>query len=55
MWLHVHPNWQTDFDSKKWVEENVFLLNENINVIYANEENEFIVPNIEKKGNYYVK
>ena len=36
------------------VEREVFLWAESINVIYRNEKNVFIVPNHEKKWDYYV-
>ena len=42
-----------NFDSKKLWEEKIFLRNQSINVIYPNEENEFMVPSHEKKGGYY--
>ena len=42
-----------DFDFKKWLEEKLFLRNQRINVIYLNEENEFIVPNHKKKGDCF--
>ena len=31
MWIHVYPNWQTNFDSKKWWEIKFFLWNQSIN------------------------
>ena len=34
MWIHVCPNWQRNFDSKKWLKEKLFLWNQSINVIY---------------------
>ena len=43
-----------NFDSKKWWEKKLFLQNQNINVIYPKEENEFTVPNDQKKGDYYM-
>ena len=49
MWIHVYPNWQMKFDSKKWWEEKLFLWIQSIDVIYPNEENRFMVPNYEKK------
>ena len=33
----------------------LFLLNQNINVINPKDENVFMMPNHEKKGDYYVK
>ena len=42
-----------DFDSKKWLEEKLLIENQKINVIYPNEENEFMVPNHEMKGDYF--
>ena len=35
-------------------ETKFFLGNQSINVIYPDEENEFMVPNQEKKEDYYV-
>ena len=40
---------------KKWWEEKFFLRNQCINVIYSNKKNEFMVPNHERNGDYYVK
>ena len=106
MWIHVCPNWQTNFDSKTWLEENLFLwktkasmsfilirrmslwflimkerrlLCESMFILiyrqtsilkkggkrsfsyeiralihYPNMENVFMVPNHEKKGDYYL-
>ena len=104
MWIHVYPNWQMKFDSKKWWEETFFLWNQCINsftplrrmslwhlimnkmeiiiwiyvcpnwhmkfdyknsgkwsffmkpkhqFIYPNEEDEFVVPNHEKKRDFF--
>ena len=52
--IHICHYWQTNFDSKKWWKEKVFLWNQCVNVIYPNEENVFIVPNHEKKGDHYM-
>ena len=52
MWIHVCRNWQMNFNSKQWWKEKLFLWNKSINVICPNEENEFMVPNHEKKGYY---
>ena len=38
----------------KMVERESFLWNQSINVIYPNEKNEFMAPNHEKKGDYYM-
>ena len=38
----------------KMVEREVFLWNQSTNIIYPNEENVFLVPNHDKKGDYYV-
>ena len=54
MWISFCHNRQTNFDSKKWCKEKFFLLNQSINVIYPSVENEFMVPNLEKKRDYYV-
>ena len=43
----------TNFDSKKWSEEMFFLGNQSINVFYPSKKNDFVVPNHEKKGDYY--
>ena len=51
MWIRVYPNWQTNFDSKKWLEDKHFLQNQSVNVIYPNEQNKLImVPNHENEG-----
>ena len=31
MWIHDYPNWQMNFDSKKWCEAKIFLWNQSIN------------------------
>ena len=36
------------------IEKEDFLMKQSINVIYPNEDNELIVPNHEKKGDYHV-
>ena len=38
----------------KMVEREAFLWNQNINLIYPNKKNELMVPNNEKKWDYYV-
>ena len=38
---------------RKMVERKLFLRNQSINIIYPNYENEFMVPNHEKKRDYY--
>ena len=38
----------------KKVERKAFLWNQSINIIYPNKENVVMVPNLEKKGVYYV-
>ena len=43
-----------NFDSKKWLEEKLFLQNKSINIIYPNKDNEFMIHNHEKKGDYYM-
>ena len=55
MWIYVCPSWQTNFDFEKWLKEKPCLWSQSINAIYTNKENEFMVPNNEKKGDYYVK
>ena len=30
-WIRVYPNWQTNFNDKKWCEVNLFLWNQSIN------------------------
>ena len=53
MWICLCSNWQTNFDSKIWLEEKLFKWNQSINVIFPNARNEFMVPNHEKnKDNY---
>ena len=49
MWIHACRNWHMNFDSRKWLKAKLFFWIESINVIYPNEENEFMVPNHEKK------
>ena len=49
MWICVCPNWEINIYSKKGWKEKLFLWNQSVNVIYPNEEIEFIVPNHEKK------
>ena len=53
-WIHVCHNWQTNIDSKKSGGKKAFLWNQSINVIYSNKENVFMMPNHEKKLDYYV-
>ena len=36
------------------VEKQVFHMNQSIEIVYPNKENMFMVPNHEKKGDYYV-
>ena len=43
-----------NFDSKKMVKGKAFLMNQSINVIYPKEDNVFMVPNHEWKGDYYM-
>ena len=43
-----------NFNSKEWWKEKLFLWNQSINAIYPKEENKLMVPNLEKKENYYV-
>ena len=38
----------------KMMEKEAFLMKSSINVNYPNEKNEFMVPNHEEKGDYYV-
>ena len=52
--IHIFLFWQMNFDSKKWWEEKLFIRNQNINVIYPNEDNEIMIHNHEKKRDYYV-
>ena len=47
MWICVYPDWQMNFNSKKWWKEKLFLWNHSINIIYPNEWNEFMVTNHE--------
>ena len=49
MWTRVCPNWQINFNTKKWWKDKLFLWNQSINVIDPNKEKEFMVPNREKK------
>ena len=39
---------------QKWQNEKFFSQNQSINVLYPIEENVFMVPNHENKGDYYV-
>ena len=36
VWIRVCPNWQTNFNSKKWWKEMPFLGSKSINVIHSN-------------------
>ena len=54
IWIHHCPTWQTNFDSKKLWEPKLFKWNQSLNLIYPNEENEFVVPNHENKRDYYM-
>ena len=54
MWISVCPNWQRNFNLKKWWKEKLFLRNQSNQVFYPNEENKFMVHNHEKKRDYYV-
>ena len=54
MWIGGCLNWQMNFNSKKGWKDKLFLWIQGINVIYPNEENEFMVPNHKNKGDYYV-
>ena len=54
IWIHVYPNWQTNFDSKKWWKKKLFFWNQSINVVYPNKGNGFMVPNHEMKGHDYM-
>ena len=54
MWIHFYPNWQTNFYSKKWWKEKLFLAKPKHWFIYPNEQNEFMVPNHEKNGDCYM-
>ena len=38
----------------KMVEKEVFFMKPSINIVYPNKENVFMMPNHEKKGDYYV-
>ena len=49
MWIRICPNWQMNFNFKKWWEEKLFKWNQSFNVTYPNEWNEFMVPDHEKK------
>ena len=54
IWIRVCPKWQTNFNSKKWLKVKFFLWSRTINIIYPNEENVLMLPNNEKKGDYYM-
>ena len=41
------------FESKNIVRRKAFLIKQSINVIYPNEEIEFMAPNHGKEGDYY--
>ena len=43
-----------NFDSKKWWTEKLFIQHQSINVVHPNEETDFMIPNHEMKGDYYV-
>ena len=54
MWISIDHSQKMSFNSKKWLEKKLFLWKQSINIIYPNEKNEFMIPNHEKKGDYYV-
>ena len=45
VWIHLCPNLQMNFDSKKLWEQKLCKWNQSINVIYPNGVNEFMMPN----------
>ena len=53
MWICDCPNWQTNISSKNGRKRSFFLWNQKINIIPPIVENVFMVPNVEKKGDYY--
>ena len=53
MWICVYPIEKQTL-VQKMVERDVFLMNQSMNIIYPNEDNAFVVPNHERKGDYYV-
>ena len=52
-WILVCPNWQTCINSKNG-RKRCFSYETSFNTTYANGENMFMVPNLEKSGDYYV-
>ena len=54
LWICVYPNWKMNFYSKNSKKRSFFLQNESINISYPNKKNVFIVPNHEKKRDYYL-
>ena len=54
IWICVYPNREMNFNSKKRWKEKLFLWNQSINVIDPNDQNEFMVLNHERRGDYYV-
>ena len=53
IWIHIYPNRKTYFNSKIGNKRS-FSFETKINIINPNEENVFMIPNHEKKGDYYV-
>ena len=53
MWIRVYPTEKLTL-FLKMVEKEVFFWNQRLNIIYPNEENVLMVPNHERKGDYYV-
>ena len=54
MWIRVYPTEKQTL-TQKWWKEMLLLWNQSMNIIYLSEENAFMMPNHEKKGDYYVK
>ena len=53
-WIRVCPNLKMNINSKNHRKRSFFLWIQSINIIYHNEENLFVVPNHENKGDYNV-
>ena len=53
MWTYVYPIEKQTL-ILKMIERGVFFCNKRLNIVYPNEENVLMLPNHERKGDYYV-
>ena len=55
MWIHVYPNWKANLNSRNGRRRSFSYETKVSNkIIYHNNQNEFIVPNHEKKKDYFM-